>query len=158
MESYITIPILNLNNKINNIYHINNKLNILNEYFCNKLYENFSFNFDNDIDYSEIDDLEIYSSYKTPKNKNYIKKAIFYMKIPDKNNIILSGNLDYGNSGLQRNLIKCPICYDLILDKNKYLKLTCSHTFCMECYNTWNEKCYSNNICTSCPMCREIVG
>lgn len=154
METYITIPILNVNNKINNIYNINNKLNILNEYFCNKLYNNFSFNFDNDIE-----ELEIESDYKKRnnlKNKNYIKKATFYMKISDKNNIFLCENTE-SEIKSQRQIMKCPICYDLILDNINYLKLQCNHLFCRECYNTWNKKCLSNNICTSCPMCREIV-
>jgi len=148
METYIIVPILK--KQINNIYDINNKLNILNEYFSNKLYDNFSFNIDNE-------ELEISSNYNKTKNKrinkNYIEKATFYIKISDKNNIIFTGNTE-----LQKNLIKCPICYDLILDKNKYLKLICKHVFCKECYNIWNEKCSSNNICTSCPMCREIVN
>lgn len=150
METYIAIPVPNVNIKINNIYDINNKLNKLNNYFCDKLYDNFSFNFDNDMEES-IEELKILLSDNKTKNKNYIKKATFYIKI--------SGKTPYSeNQKLQKQIMKCPICYDLILDNNKYLKLTCNHLFCNECYNTWNEKCSSNNICTSCPMCREIVS
>jgi len=142
METYLKIHI----SEINQAYDISMKLNILNNQLNNKIYDDYSINLFN-ADYNDCDDK--YNSGKSIKrnNKNPIQKAIFYMKISDDIN---------NNNIFKHNILKCPICYNTILNKNNYMNLKCNHTFCNECYVSWNETCISNNTDTTCPLCRGI--
>ena len=47
--------------------------------------------------------------------------------------------------------MECPICFEVITDKNKIKKTTCGHKFCKECINEWIEW---ND---TCPLCREVL-
>ena len=33
--------------------------------------------------------------------------------------------------------MECPICLDIITDKNKITKTICGHKFCEDCINEW---------------------
>ena len=155
MESYLKIPIFELEE----VFDINTKLNILNNQLHNQVYNNYSFNFlhdddEYDNDYTKSD----YSENNNNKNnsKSSIRKAIFYMKIPDKNNIVINNSTNNSNNIIEYNILNCPICYNTILNKNNYTNLQCNHVFCSECYDSWDNTCVSNNIDTSCPLCRGI--
>ena len=152
METYLEIPIFH--SDIKYIDEINDKLNILNKQFYNKIYNNFLFNnfeYEYEHDHKHEHEHEHEYKHKQEENynkynkKNYIKKAVFYMKVNDE----LNEN--------KKTIMKCPICYEINLNKKNYLKLLCNHTFCNKCYNSWNNKCSSQNISTSCPICRDIV-
>lgn len=149
METYLKIPVC----EINQAYDISMKLNILNNQLNNKIYDDYSINllndnYDDDIDYRNNKYNNCKSISTKRNNKNPIQKAIFYMKISD--------DIDINNNIFKHNILKCPICYNTILNKNNYMNLQCNHTFCNECYVSWNETCITNNTDTTCPLCREI--
>jgi hypothetical protein len=143
MEKYIKIPILEDN--LNKLCQISNKLNILSDNLTNKTYDDFYMDLNFEIDnYNDV-----YNNNKI--SKNIIKKATFYIKIKDEYK-----NINLSEESLINciNYNSCPICFNTIFNKNDIIKLNCNHVFCTKCFSSWNLKCNSNNLDTSCPLCR----
>ena len=48
---------------------------------------------------------------------------------------------------------ECSICMDEPLFKNLY-KTACGHSFCVVCFDGWENQCLQKSTCASCPVCR----
>jgi hypothetical protein len=136
MELFYNISYKNLDySKLDEIHdNINSLSNIIN----NKESKiNLSdYNLDNNEEFSN----------KFNKNKNFIKKANFYIKKDLKNKI-------YN--------IYCLICLDYIFLDNCN-KFNCNHLLCKECYIKWEINCNTKNsedpyILSNlyCPLCKK---
>ena len=53
------------------------------------------------------------------------------------------------------NYLECPVCKESFENTNKKpLTLSCSHTFCQNCWNNWKAQPIAQN---RCPTCKQVV-
>ncbi len=127
MDLFYVFSYNNLND--NKLYNINNNINNLKNNINNL---NINIDINSNIKYDSNEYLEM------RMEKNFIKKANFYVKKNKKTKI-------YNN--------ECYICLNLLYINNCE-RFNCNHLLCKECYNKWNIECTNKNIDIICPICK----
>ena len=100
-------------------------------------------------------------NYPVPLNNDYINfnntsRIVNYYpgrnRLNFRNNVVVPTQFSFNNDTTEREKINCRICLDdLSDDEYEITHLECSHSFCKDCLNEWQEE---NN---TCPICRSEI-